>query len=411
MDITAVTALLNEQARALYRGKIARGDGFLFYSGNAAEKFKEVLLSAAPCGKVLLLFDKSGFAAMGKILSAAAESAGCKPFCVVVEEGYDFIKAASGALCAPEEIRLVAVCGRSMLKLGAYCARIRGVPLAVIQTSVNTCGVLSPHVFFKNGDKPDVFRAEIKRHIIFDEDAIAASAAADTAEAYLDTESRIPALTDYRIACVIKGERAAKEEYSLAREAILAVYNIFGHGKEDRAALLLYNGMLSELANAGARGKLFDFSALSLADEMFFGGRAGGGLKLRMYSVISGIYYLYFDGKFDKITEYPDYLARADEISARTGTDKGVILSGLRKQAAVLNKSAKKIRDIKDRLKAEIISQNASASAVSAAYYALGGKGGADEKEAALAVKHCGDLPFGINGITLAREEGFTEYL
>lgn len=169
--------------------------------------------------------------------------------------------------------------------------------------------------------------------------------------------------------------------------------------------------MLSELANAGARGKLFDLSALSLADEMFFGGRAGGGLKLRMYSVISGIYYLYFDGKFDKITEYPDYLARADEISARTGTDKGVILSGLRKQAAVLNKSAKKIRDIKDRLKAEIISQNASASAVSAAYYALGGKGGADEKEAAFAVKHCGDLPFGINGITLAREEGFTEYL
>ena len=65
MDITAVTALLNERARALYRGKIARGDGFFFYSGNAAEKFKEVLLSAAPCGKVLLLFDKSGFAAMG----------------------------------------------------------------------------------------------------------------------------------------------------------------------------------------------------------------------------------------------------------------------------------------------------------------------------------------------------------
>lgn len=405
---TEIANLLNECAAKLYSGKVARGDSFTFSMGNAQLKLNQLIADIAPQGKVLLLHSKDSFIEYGKDCSIAVRDAGAKAHNVVVQDGYEFIKAAADVTNAPEDVRVIVACDRKLLELGAYFAKLRGITLVFIQRGLLTDGVLSPHIFIKNGDKLDVFRAEIKRHIIIDENSFTMDKAA---RAYLDIESKIAALADYRISCSLNGTRAAKDAYSLAREAIISVYGIFQTDRQNMPAQLLYYGFLIELANACSRGKLFDFCALNLAERVLLGGKSGDGLKLRMYSAISGIYYALVCGEYDKITYYPDYLARADVICDSLCVDRGIITDGLKRQTDLLCRHSRKIKIIMERLKSELISQNTAVSAVSSAYYALGGDGGAEESVAAFAVKHCGDLPFGINGISLARERGITEFL
>ena len=280
----------------------------------------------------------------------------------------------------------------------------------------------------------------------------------------------------------------AAQRIAVARQAIIDVFGIFAHKKEEMPTLLIYNGLLSELANAAAHGKLFDFSALNQA-ELLLGGKnsISPDLKLRLFSGISGVYYALFCGDYEKLLCFPDYISRAEKIAEMTGTDAGQYLEGLKKQAVVFDRKKDAVAMLKERLKGEIVSQNLAASKISAAFYALSGadaatpnllfekyaaatgnpglfnksaensekfretdgekesnkkiakdknsnvdigksgivaasedisdkrfsdeKRNADYKNIALAIKHCGDLPFGINGMSVARESGVTEYL
>ncbi len=495
MDICKAVCNLNNCAKTLYKDKIARGDGFYFYSGNSAEKLKEIILSVAPRGKIVSLFGKNSFSEKGTEFTSAVNAAGAKAYNVVVDDSYDFVKAAGDVLRAPEDVRLIVAADNHVLSLAQYCAKLAGVPLVCFVRDFNLDGILSPHIFIANGNATDCIKTEIRRHVVIDSDAIAARRA-ELALSYLDTESKIPALADYRICCVLKGERADKDAYAVARQAIIDVFGIFAHKKEEMPTLLIYNGLLSELANAAAHGKLFDFSALNQA-ELLLGGKnsISPDLKLRLFSGISGVYYALFCGDYEKLLCFPDYISRAEKIAEMTGTDAGQYLEGLKKQAVVFDRKKDAVAMLKERLKGEIVSQNLAASKISAAFYALSGadaatpnlpfekyaaatgnsglfnksdanslnksaensekfretdgekesnkkiakyknsnvdigksgivaaskdisdkrfsneKRNADYKNIALAIKHCGDLPFGINGMSVARESGVTEYL
>ena len=119
--------------------------------------------------------------------------------------------------------------------------------------------------------------------------------------------------------------------------------------------------------------------------------------------------------------EIPDYRERAHELAELTGTDEGIFLKGLIKQAEILNRYGENADNITDKLFEELSKQNASASSVRSTFVAYGkevsgGKTGdsetrVSEEKLKKAIKLAGDSPFGINAMSFAREKGVTEFI
>ncbi len=381
-----------------------------FYGGKTEDKLSEILKTLSPQGKVLVLYTEKVFNEIGKALTATIKAVGGKPFNVVVDEDVDTVKATGDIMRAPEDVRLIVCPDYALNTLSVYCASLMQLPLVYIVQNSEIDGILSPNLYVDNGNLVEPVYATLERHVILDFDRIYSNF--DVAGAYLNIESKLFAFTDYRISYRVKDELPLKKQYSLAKSALTAVYEIMDIEMGDRASELLYNALVMEIANLYADGKLFDFSSLRIVEFLTCKEkRMSKAQKLKAFGVLAGIYQLYFSGEYKELPTITDYLSRAEYVAKATGNDGKIFMEGLNAQVELLSGKKKIIEGICAKLKGEIKAHNVNAVKIKETFYALGGAVDNDNTNFNLSIKHCGDTPYSINGISLAREKGITEYV
>lgn len=431
MEKKFISQKLNLVAASAYSKK--GGSPFTFYQGNASGMLKSVVRSVAPYGKVIALYTQKSYLKRGMEFADALSGVCSKVLGVIVSDKTDIVKAAAQILRAPEDVRAVITSDHSLSPLASYVAKAVKVPYIYIMVTPRTEGILSPRLLLKNGDRADCVPINIKRHIIIDADEVEKASVipassktparrVGAAELFITAESKIPALADYRAYLSVSGEKPDVAAYDLLREAVRDAYNSFLKKEKEIIPSLIYDCILAEIANALSGGRLCDFSALRFAEFLLSGEkRLPPEEILELYCRISGIYALFSSGMFDEILSVPDYRGRAHALSEKTNTDVHGFAEGLLKQTAAISAKADNVENTVKRLSSELGKQNESAGKVRSSYTAFGGKTLTEtygEEKAKIrteeinaAIKLCGDSPFGVNGMSLAREKGVTEYI
>lgn len=419
-----------------------------FYQGETKKKLYEIASSLAPQGVVVALTTENGNEETAKDVTEGLRGACSKILSVKIPEKTDAVRAAASVLRAAEDARLIVTAEYPLIPLARYAAKISGLTFVYVMRTGETDGLLSPRLLLKNGNRTDCFFSDARTRVIIDTDKICAgesfcksvgekdgkekgvSAAEETvftekkiaAPLFAKLAGKIPALADYRARLLATGEKPNAEAYGLLREAVKDGYIAFT--KKDREILpsLIYDSLLAEIADFLSDGELCSFSALRFAEFLLAGEkRLPADLILELYARISGIYALYTSPLAEGLLEIPDYRERAHELAELTGTDEGIFLKGLIKQAEILNRYGENADNITDKLFEELSKQNASASSVRSTFVAYGkevsgGKTGdsetrVSEEKLKKAIKLAGDSPFGINAMSFAREKGVTEFI
>lgn len=419
-----------------------------FYQGETKKKLYEIASSLAPQGVVVALTTENGNEETAKDVTEGLRGACSKILSVKIPEKTDAVRAAASVLRAAEDARLIVTAEYPLIPLARYAAKISGLTFVYVMRTGETDGLLSPRLLLKNGNRTDCFFSDARTRVIIDTDKICAgesfgesvgekdgkekgvSAAEEAAFAekriaaplFAKLAGKIPALADYRARLLATGEKPNAEAYGLLREAVKDGYIAFT--KKDREILpsLIYDSLLAEIADFLSDGELCSFSALRFAEFLLAGEkRLPADLILELYARISGIYALYTSPLAEGLLEIPDYRERAHELAELTGTDEGIFLKGLIKQAEILNRYGENADNITDKLFEELSKQNASASSVRSTFVAYGkevsgGKTGdsetrVSEEKLKKAIKLAGDSPFGINAMSFAREKGVTEFI
>ncbi len=421
-----------------------------FYQGETKKKLYEIASSLAPQGVVVALTTENGNEETAKDVTEGLRGACSKILSVKIPEKTDAVRAAASVLRAAEDARLIVTAEYPLIPLARYAAKISGLTFVYVMRTGETDGLLSPRLLLKNGNRTDCFFSDARTRVIIDTDKICAgesfcksvgesegsgkdkvvSSAEEAAFAekriaaplFAKLAGKIPALADYRARLLATGEKPNAEAYGLLREAVKDGYIAFT--KKDREILssLIYDSLLAEIADFLSDGELCSFSALRFAEFLLAGEkRLPADLILELYARISGIYALYTSPLAEGLLEIPDYRERAHELAELTGTDEGIFLKGLIKQAEILNRYGENADNITDKLFEELSKQNASASSVRSTFVAYGkevsgGKTGdsetrVSEEKLKKAIKLAGDSPFGINAMSFAREKGVTEFI
>ena len=417
-----------------------------FYQGETKKKLYEIASSLAPQGVVVALTTENGNEETAKDVTEGLRGACSKILSVKIPEKTDAVRAAASVLRAAEDARLIVTAEYPLIPLARYAAKISGLTFVYVMRTGETDGLLSPRLLLKNGNRTDCFFSDARTRVIIDTDKICAgessresevsgkdkvvSSAEEAAFAekkiaaplFAKLAGKIPALADYRARLLATGEKPNAEAYGLLREAVKDGYIAFT--KKDREILpsLIYDSLLAEIADFLSDGELCSFSALRFADFLLAGEkRLPADLILELYARISGIYALYTSPLAEGLLEIPDYRERAHELAELTGTDEGIFLKGLIKQAEILNRYGENADNITDKLFEELSKQNASASSVRSTFVAYGKEvsgGKTDDSETCVseerlkkAIKLAGDSPFGINAMSFAREKGVTEFI
>ena len=430
MEKKFISQKLNLTASSVYEKK---GSPFFFYQGEASSTLKSVIRSVAPYGKIIVLYTRKSYLKRGTAFAEALSGVCSKVLGAIVSGETDVVKAASQILRAPEDVRAVVTSDYSLNPLAAYVAKVAKVPYIYIMLTPQTEGLLSPHVFLKNGSGADCVSVNVKRHIIIDVNEIEKTSVipasgkipqrrVGAAELFITAESKIPALADYRAYLSVSAEKPQTEAYNLLRESVKDAYNAFNKREKEIIPSLIYDCLSAELANALSGGRLCDFSALRFAEFLLSGEkRLPPEEILELYCRISGIYAVFSSGLFENLMSVPDYRERAHVLSDKTGADVHDFAKGLLSQTADLSAKELNAENFIKRLSSELGKQNESAGKIRSSYTAFGGKTVTERygeekakkriEEINSAIKLCGDSPFGVNAMSLAREKGVTEYI
>lgn len=419
-----------------------------FYQGETKKKLYEIASSLAPQGVVVALTTENGNEETAKDVTEGLRGACSKILSVKISEKTDAVRAAASVLRAAEDARLIVTAEYPLIPLARYAAKISGLTFVYVMRTGETDGLLSPRLLLKNGNRTDCFFSDARTRVIIDTDKICAgesfcksvgekdgkekgvSAAEETvftekkiaAPLFAKLAGKIPALADYRARLLATGEKPNAEAYGLLRETVKDGYIAFTKKDKEILPSLIYDSLLAEIADFLSDGELCSFSALRFAEFLLAGEkRLPADLILELYARISGIYALYTSPLAEGLLEIPDYRERAHELAELTGTDEGIFLKGLIKQAEILNRYGENADNITDKLFEELSKQNASASSVRSTFVAYGkevsgGKTGdsetrVSEEKLKKAIKLAGDSPFGINAMSFAREKGVTEFI
>ncbi|MBP5686794.1 MAG: hypothetical protein J6W87_03315, partial [Clostridia bacterium] len=107
----------------------------------------------------------------------------------------------------------------------------------------------------------------------------------------------------------------------------------------------------------------------------------------------------------------PDYNARAQILSEKTGKDFISVAEGIIKQRKALNENAERINAAVSRIKVNLADTEGVFAAFSAATEKLSVKETSLTGDTAFALKSCGDIRDTFNLMTVIRESGLTELI
>lgn len=379
-----------------------------FIGGNYLSGIKSVAQNYAPYGRIAFIANEAIFSEFGNPIRAAVKSVGGKITDVVMKEyENDTVDNVSCLFNLPEDTRLVIVFDRKLFNAAAYFATVRSIRLVVIPLSTDLSFALSVSAYFRNGESTDRVMFTAERSVIFDENIIDCDTVPQT---YAHIMSKLTALIDYRLYAAVYNIEPCRYAYSLAKKAILSAFGIIKINPLDIPLVLIEASACLGLANAVTGGAIYDFAAAGVAARLY--GSETSETELYLATKIISVYDICFNGDFGKITAVSDYNARAEFFAEVYGFPENQLSKNLIAQIRMIRHGEKKLNAVVKSLKNEISANVLLAGNILKIYNALGGcEPKLDESKLKSSIKHGGDTPYFLNGLSVARSKGILEYI
>lgn len=379
-----------------------------FIGGNYLSGIKSVVQTYAPYGRIAFIAEEATFSEFGNPILAAVKSVGCKMTSVVTSAPEkDTIDNISGLFNLPEDTRLVIVFDSKLFNSAAYFATVRNVRLVVIPLSADLSFALSVAACFRNGKNTDRVALTAERSVIFDENIIDSDTVPQT---YAHIMSKLTALADYRLYAAVYNIEPCRYAYGLAKKAILSAFGIIKTNPLDIPLVLAEASACLGLANAVTGGAIYDFAAAGIVARLY--GSENSETELYMSAKIISVYDICFNGDFGKITAVSDYNARAEFFADVYGFPENQLSKNFIAQIRAIRHGEKKLNAVIKSLKREISANVLLAENILKIYNALGGvEPEFDEQKLKSSIKHGGDTPYFLNGLSVVRSKGMLEYI
>ncbi len=376
-----------------------------FYGGNYLSCLKTVISSKIPYGKCAFIATEEEYLEFALPVQTAVKSVGCKFVGTVISDDCDSVDGASQLFNLPDDVRAVIVFGNTLFNVSAYFATVRNILLIAIPLFPNIAYALSASALFKNGKNLDRVKLTAERCVIFDENIADLDGIPD---AYAFIMSKLTALTDYRFNCAVYNKEPCKYAYGLSKKAVSSTFGIINVNPVDIAPTLAEYSAYLGIANAVTGGELYDFSASAVANKLYDGNLA---TELYISAKLMGVYDLFLN-THTQLTELSDYLARAEYFSKNYPYPQVDVEKGLIAQVRSIRRGEKKLNAVIKSVGAEVGANASFIENVLKVYTALGGKlPDIDDEKLKLSIKHGGDAPYYLNGLSIARYKGVLEYI
>ena len=374
-----------------------------FYSW---EEFFPALKKTVPFGKVAVLYLKSSFEKFGKETTENIRRLGIKPYNYVMPQGVTLsFENVFDVITLPEDVRAIIYFDGELGALVNYVATVLGVFCMRVVKDPFVKGALAPFVCFDSGVSSDIFPIACDRYIFVDFNAVKdAKDNKEKAIAYI--LSRYLSVIDGKIFAAAYGET-----WEDALQLILSAVNYCRSNAENMdLGELTYWALATEIADAFSFGALLkNSSAFCLSyilkkteDSDFY---------LSLCRKLFGVYLLYLKEESQNLLSVPDYNARAEILSEKTGKDFISVAEGIIKQRKALKENAEKINAAVSRIKVNLADIEGVFAAFSAVMERLSVKDSATFGDTAFALKSCGDMAGTFNLMTVIRESGLTELI
>ena len=379
-----------------------------FYDGDFIETVLFLCKNLTPSAKVVIFSTATSFSVFGEELNVRLNGQRNKTLNFIIDENQNVdLSLAKNLINFSDDVRAIIVSDLKLVKLAEYVCSIKNIPLILRLDKMLDDGVLNNRIHVYNGEAVDYVRVSVQRHIVIDLESIQKSD--NRASCYAQIMSRAVSLLDYRIKTCFKDFVADRFAYELVKQTVLDIFNVFKYSYTKQAEVLVCGLLRIEFANILTSGELDDFSAIKGACYLY------GSTQLTMdgIGVLLGLYELGYSDKYDKSLNVVDYNQIALDIKDKGYFGETEILKSLLKRSKNFAKYKKDLSTISNLLISEIQGLKQSFNKMEKTYYALGGKALSEtektSKQFFFAIKHCGDLPFGFNGMSLLSEKGITE--
>ena len=381
-----------------------------FSCGNRFDLLTATINEVAPYLKGAYLTTKLEFEKEGVKINNAVLKAGAKVVNVVIEDEIeDTVEFVSKLFNLPEDTRFIVYSDTRLNLCASYYASIKQIPLIFIPNSLCTANFALSEIKIKNGRRLDVVRLAVSRYILIDFAYIKKSTA-HLSYAYL--MSGLSDLVDYRINGVISNKPLDKFSYDLMRECVIKGFNIVSTAPEDRAAELLYNNIIKDLAD-GFIKNAYSFTSSAKAGYTLIKDHKKNQVYYQFDMSLKVLALLNTYLEKGAVYKIPDYNERSIKLSEITGIDQTHFLKNFMLQRALLKKKDGTLEKVAKGLQEEVKSFSEKRSKIYNTYLALGGKKGdfVKSKEFITALKYAGDTPNKINAMSLLREAGILELI
>ncbi len=379
-----------------------------FYGGNYLSNIKSVISSRIPYGKVAFVGREKEYLEFATPVQNAVFSVGGKFIGLVYDGDADSVDGASELFNLPDDVRAVITFGEELFGLCSYYATVKDILLIVLPTTLNVAYSLSVKTQLANGDGVDRVDVSAERFVILDLNIIDT----DTIpQAYAFIMSKLTALADYRLYSAVYNLEPCKYAYGLIKKAVISTFGIINVDPCNIAITLLEYTAYVGIANGVTSGAFYDFDGVSVSSRLY-GKDADYGVGLYISIKLMDVYDLFLNGGEENLLALPEYNDRAEFFSKNYPFPERQIVKNLITQIRAIRRGEKKLNSVIKALKVEVHTNVAFAENIMKVYVALGGKvPEIDYDRLKLAVKHGGDAPYFLNGLSIARAKGVLEYI
>ena len=381
-----------------------------FYDGDFIEKTLSLCKHLTPLSKVVIFSTTNSFSCFGEELNVRLRGQQNQTVNFIIEEKQKVdIAFIQKVINFSDDVRALIVTDSSLIKLAEYVCSIKNIILILRLDKFLSDGILSNRVHVKNGEITDFVKVSVSRYVIIDLDKI--SKDENRAGCYAQIMSRTISLLDYRIKTCFKDFEPNVFAYDLVKQTILDLFNVFKYNYAKQSEVLICGLLKIELANLLTNGEIDDFSAISGFNYLYGNFEA----TIDAVGVLLGLYEVGYSDIYDKILNIVDYNEINLELKSKSYSGETELLKSLLNRSKDFTKNKKEISAISNLLVPEIKGLKPSFKKMEKTFVALGGKKLSEvdkiSKEFTFAIRHCGDLPFGFNGMSLLSEKGITELI
>lgn len=381
-----------------------------FYDGDFVETALSLCKDLLPNAKVVIFSTPSSFSKFGEELCVRLNGQRNKAINFIIEENQDvdisFIKK---IINFSEDVRGIIVTDTKLIRLAEYVCSIKNITLILRLDKFIEEGVIKNRIHVKNGEITDYVKVSLSRHVIIDLEEL--SKDENRASCYAHIMGRTVSLLDYRIKTCFKDFTPDVFAYGLVKKTVLDVFNVFKYSYFKQSEVLICGLLKIEMANLLTNGEIDDFSAINGFNYLYANSEA----TMDAIGVLLGLYELGYSENYDKILSVVDYNKIDEELKSKSYSGETELLKWLLNRSKIFSKSKKDLSTISNLLIPEIQGLKNSFKKMEKTYLVLGGKKIADglknSSDFAFALKHCGNLPFAFNGMSLLSEKGVTEFL